>query len=281
MGDRYREGTGSLPGGASRKRRCGRRISEGFRGGFWGGLCRKQISHLGWAHSNGSEGDGTRCGISLRGDFGRGVRPAARRVVHQEPLLVLRDGPDPGGEGPASDRRGDHRQVRDRDVEGVAVSAEAGGDGERPIPAVPGHVPDLATHGAHAFHTAEKGAIRDAREVPIKFHGYAVSYRGGHAHVRIEQGRYKELKAYFREIAPRRSASALAAELRALPWDATRRCAVNTSGCCGRSTGLGRRRGRGRCRIGGAAASEGGPALRAHLRPRRSSVRFPGGGVGF
>jgi hypothetical protein len=78
----------------------------------------------------------------------------------------------------------------------------------------------LATHGVHAFHTAEKGAIRDAREVPIKFHGYAVSYRGGHAHVRIEQGRYKELKAYFREIAPRRSASTLAAELRALPWDA-------------------------------------------------------------
>src|SRR5262245_58080496 len=41
----------------------------------------------------------------------------------------------------------------------------------------------LATHGAHAFFEAEASNIRDARRVPIKFKGYAVSYRGGHPSV--------------------------------------------------------------------------------------------------
>lgn len=53
----------------------------------------------------------------------------------------------------------------------------------------------MATHGKHLFFEREVGQIRDARRVPIRIGGYSVSFRGGHAHVRIEQGEYKRLKA--------------------------------------------------------------------------------------
>lgn len=59
----------------------------------------------------------------------------------------------------------------------------------------------LATPGKHPFFEEERKLIRDAREVPIKFGGYAVSYRAGHPHVRIEQARYLELKAYLSDLA--------------------------------------------------------------------------------
>src|SRR5262245_25817966 len=45
----------------------------------------------------------------------------------------------------------------------------------------------LATPGKHEFFLEEAGQVRDAREIPIKLFGYAVSYRSGHVHVRIEQ----------------------------------------------------------------------------------------------
>src|SRR4051794_18745901 len=63
----------------------------------------------------------------------------------------------------------------------------------------------LATSGPHPFFREEKGVIRDARIVPIKYAGYAVSYCGGHVHVRIEQETYKDLKAYFLDLAAKRS----------------------------------------------------------------------------
>src|SRR4051794_1656045 len=44
----------------------------------------------------------------------------------------------------------------------------------------------IATHGRHRFFEEEHPAIRDIRERPVKFASYAVSYRGRHAHVRIE-----------------------------------------------------------------------------------------------
>jgi len=71
----------------------------------------------------------------------------------------------------------------------------------------------LATHGVHRFFHEEASSIRDARRAPIRFFGYSVSHRGGHPHVRIEQGRYKELKAYFGDLALRRPAQTLAQEL--------------------------------------------------------------------
>ena len=80
----------------------------------------------------------------------------------------------------------------------------------------------LATHGKHPFFDKEGSLIRDAREHPIKFGGYAVSYRGGHPHVRIEQRQYLELKAFFADVAVHRKAERIAAMLSRLPFEALR-----------------------------------------------------------
>lgn len=77
----------------------------------------------------------------------------------------------------------------------------------------------LATLGRHPFFTREAQAIRDAREVPIKFRGYSISYRGGHPSVRIEPEEFRNLKAYFRGIATTRTKRVLWEELRALPFE--------------------------------------------------------------
>lgn len=77
----------------------------------------------------------------------------------------------------------------------------------------------LATHGKHPFFDREGSLIRDARELPIKFGGYSISYRGGHPHVRIEQRQYLELKAYFGEIAVHRRAATLEGMFKRLPFE--------------------------------------------------------------
>ncbi len=77
----------------------------------------------------------------------------------------------------------------------------------------------LATHGEHPFFAEEATSVRDARRVPIRFHGYSISHRGGHPHVRIEQGEYKRLKAYFVDLATHRSLSRIETELRRLPFE--------------------------------------------------------------
>lgn len=80
----------------------------------------------------------------------------------------------------------------------------------------------LATHGVHAFFDSECGegeTIRDCREVPIKFGSYAISFRGGHAHVRIERGTYREIEAYLLERSLRLPADRLAEILRRLPFE--------------------------------------------------------------
>ena len=61
--------------------------------------------------------------------------------------------------------------------------------------------------------------IKDIRETPLKFSGYSVSYRGGHASVRIERETYKRLRAYFEDVATRRTAVQLGLELRSLPFE--------------------------------------------------------------
>lgn len=52
----------------------------------------------------------------------------------------------------------------------------------------------LATHGQHRFFEMERTSIRDARREPIRYGGYAVSFRGGHAHVRIDRAGYLRMK---------------------------------------------------------------------------------------
>lgn len=72
--------------------------------------------------------------------------------------------------------------------------------------------------------------LQDCRRVPIRFAGYAISYRrsgvaktgGGeikwHAHVRIDSETYAGLKAHFESIAVHRSADNLAQEFAAIPF---------------------------------------------------------------
>ncbi|MEK6700852.1 MAG: hypothetical protein AABZ53_01190 [Planctomycetota bacterium] len=76
----------------------------------------------------------------------------------------------------------------------------------------------MATHGEHAFFDRERDAVRDCRRVPIKFFGYSVSHRGGHPCVRIEQAEYLRVKAYFEDLATRRTSEQLGAELGAIGW---------------------------------------------------------------
>lgn len=75
----------------------------------------------------------------------------------------------------------------------------------------------VATHGTHRFF--EEEPFRDARETPLRFGGYSVSVRGGHAHVRIEKQTFLELKAVFESVALRDS-RAIERALGALPFEA-------------------------------------------------------------
>jgi hypothetical protein len=77
----------------------------------------------------------------------------------------------------------------------------------------------LATPGAHQFFQTEAESIRDARRTPIRMRGYALSVRGGHAHVRIDEDTYRSLRGYLFSIATHRSAAHLAAEFYALPFE--------------------------------------------------------------
>ena len=77
----------------------------------------------------------------------------------------------------------------------------------------------LATAGRHPFFDGERAQIRDAREVPIRFYGYSVSYKAGHPHVRIAEAQYKVLVEVFSEKALSSPPEALAAQLYALPFE--------------------------------------------------------------
>jgi hypothetical protein len=77
----------------------------------------------------------------------------------------------------------------------------------------------LATHGQHRFFEDEAGCIRDVRRRPIRFEGYSIGFRAGHPHVRIEQEEYKQLKAYFVDLAVRRSVASLERELTQIPFE--------------------------------------------------------------
>jgi hypothetical protein len=74
----------------------------------------------------------------------------------------------------------------------------------------------IATPGEHRFFQEEKG-IRDVRRDSVRFGGYSVGYkrdRGGkwHPSVRIHPETYRDVKAYFLELANHRSSDELAME---------------------------------------------------------------------
>lgn len=95
----------------------------------------------------------------------------------------------------------------------------------------------MATEGYHPMKTEEKSKLRDVRDAPIQIAGYSIYLKRGdykkkasadekpvpdakwHARVLISRERYCELRAYFLEIACRRSSEALAAEINALPYE--------------------------------------------------------------
>lgn len=57
------------------------------------------------------------------------------------------------------------------------------------------------------------------RRVPFKLGGYSVSYRNGHASVRIDQETYGRRKVYLTDLAPRRSVEAMVEGFRMLQFE--------------------------------------------------------------
>ena len=89
----------------------------------------------------------------------------------------------------------------------------------------------LATHGKHLFFEEEAASLRDIRRVPLRFAGYAISYRRGgraadgkpdgkwHSHVEIDREWYKVLRAWFLDTAVRRSAEKVALDFYRFPFE--------------------------------------------------------------
>lgn len=82
----------------------------------------------------------------------------------------------------------------------------------------------IATHGFHPFKEAEAAVLRDVRRDAIAFADYSIGYHQGvdrlwHPSVRIHPQAYQRIKAYFIDIACRRSAEQLLAELNQIPFE--------------------------------------------------------------
>ncbi len=86
----------------------------------------------------------------------------------------------------------------------------------------------IATNGAHPFKLEERAILRDAREVPIKVDGYALSIRkdqspGGEgrwrSRVSIDRRTYLALKAYFLERAKYASVAELCEDFWNVPFE--------------------------------------------------------------
>lgn len=77
----------------------------------------------------------------------------------------------------------------------------------------------VSTHGRHRFFEEEGKSIKDARRTPIRGLGYAISCRGGHCHVRIDQAEYKRLKAFLEGVAVHRSKESLEVYVWGLPFE--------------------------------------------------------------
>lgn len=77
----------------------------------------------------------------------------------------------------------------------------------------------LASDGEHIFKQREAARLQDARRKGIKYGGYLVSFRNGHVQVRLDDETYRNLKAYYVDLATRRRADSLIAELYAAPFE--------------------------------------------------------------
>lgn len=86
----------------------------------------------------------------------------------------------------------------------------------------------LSTEGKHRWFEDERSQIRDARRVPLKIAGYAISLCGKgtgkgrsafRVRVSLRRSTYNDLKAYFLDLATHRSAENLRKELWSLPFE--------------------------------------------------------------
>jgi hypothetical protein len=85
----------------------------------------------------------------------------------------------------------------------------------------------IASEGRHPFRDREGAAIKDIREIPVRFAGYSIGYGqqkgrppyGWHPSVRIEKTEYGLLKARFRRQAVHASVAELGEALRTLPFE--------------------------------------------------------------
>lgn len=77
----------------------------------------------------------------------------------------------------------------------------------------------IATPGRHPFFDEEKNQIRDIRRSPLQFHGYSISHRGGHVHVRIAEKEFRDHRAVLISEALTLDEDALAERLRSLPFE--------------------------------------------------------------
>ncbi len=81
----------------------------------------------------------------------------------------------------------------------------------------------IATRGEHRFFEDER-TFRDIRRDSLSFGGYSIGYKLGadrkwHASVRIHPSDYLTLKAYFLDLATRRSVEKLTAEFQRIPFE--------------------------------------------------------------
>lgn len=78
----------------------------------------------------------------------------------------------------------------------------------------------LATgpYGQHPFFDGE-AVIHDAHDKPIIVSGYAISYTQEGVRVRIDRAFLRDIRSYFLEIATKRSAADIVAQMRALPFE--------------------------------------------------------------
>ena len=81
----------------------------------------------------------------------------------------------------------------------------------------------IATRGEHHFFEDEP-TFRDIRREPLSFAGYSISYKLGvdrkwHVSVRIHPTEYLKLKAYFLDLATRRSVEKLMPEFQRIPFE--------------------------------------------------------------
>lgn len=95
----------------------------------------------------------------------------------------------------------------------------------------------IATHGMHSFFTEEATRIKDARRHPIRFAGYSLSVKQGgflrkmdedvlprpdtklRVRVLIAREEYANMKAFFIDLARRRSTDDLSRELYCVPYE--------------------------------------------------------------